>query len=129
MAPLGRRRSSMGETPFRLVFGLDPRMDFMEIDASGVVDPNALDGARSLKERRDRAREAKARECYYDKFHRPATFQEGDPTPERRNVTSEQEARCSSVEPCKVLAKVGPQAYRIRLPIGSDIHRVSSRQP
>jgi hypothetical protein len=128
MAPLGRR-SSIGDIPFRLVFGLDPRMDFMEIDASGVVDPNALDGARSLKKRRDRAREAKAREYYYDKFHRPATFQEGDPTPERRNVTSEQEARCSLVEPCKVLAKVGPQAYRIRLPIGSDIHRVSSRQP
>jgi hypothetical protein len=41
MAPLGRRHSSMGDTPFRLVFGLDPRMDFMEIDASGVVDPNA----------------------------------------------------------------------------------------
>jgi hypothetical protein len=72
----------MGDTPFRLVFGLDPRMDFMEIDASGVVDPNALDGARSLKERRDRAREAKAREYYYDKFHRPAMFQEEDPTPE-----------------------------------------------
>jgi hypothetical protein len=29
-------------------------MDFMEIDASGVVDPNAQDGARSLEERRDR---------------------------------------------------------------------------
>ena len=43
-----------GDTPFRLVFGLDPRMDFMEIDASGVVDPNVQDGARSLEERRDR---------------------------------------------------------------------------
>ena len=78
MAPLGRRYSSMGDTPFRLVFGLDPRMDFMKIDASGVVDPNALDGARSLKERRDRAREAlvKAREYYYDKFHRPTRSKE-----------------------------------------------------
>jgi hypothetical protein len=44
--------------PFRLMFGLDPRMDFTEIDASGVVDPNALDGAGSLKERRDQASEA-----------------------------------------------------------------------
>jgi len=130
MAPLGRRYSSMGDTPFRLVFGLDPRMDFMKIDASGVVDPNALDGARSLKERRDRAREAlvKAREYYYDKFHRPTTFQ-GDPPPERRIVTSEQDARYSSVGPCKVLIKAGPQTYRIGLPTGSDIHRVSSRQP
>jgi hypothetical protein len=41
MAPLGRRNSSIGDAPFRLVFGLDPRMDFIEIDASGVVDPNA----------------------------------------------------------------------------------------
>jgi hypothetical protein len=49
--------------PFRLMFGLDPRMDFTEIDASGVMDPNALDGARSLKERRDQAREALVKAC------------------------------------------------------------------
>ena len=30
-----------------------PRMDFMEIDASGVMDPNAQDGARSLEEKRE----------------------------------------------------------------------------
>ena len=133
MAPLGRRHSSMGDTPFRLVFGLDPRMDFMEMKASGVVDPNALEGARSLEERRDRAREAlvKAREyqkAYYDKSHRPTTFQEGDLVwLDLRNVKTSRPSKKLDIRrwgPCKVLAKVGSQAYRIELPAGLSIHNV-----
>jgi transposase InsO family protein len=127
------RHSSTGDTPFRLLFGLDPRMDFMETDASGVVDPNALEGARSLEERRDRAREAlvKAREyqkAYYDKSHRPTTFQEGDLVwLDLRNVKTSRPSKKLDIRrwgPCKVLAKVGSQAYRIELPAGLNIHNV-----
>ena len=103
------------------------------MDASGVVDPNAQDGAKSLEERRDQAREALGRardyqKSYYDKSHRPTTFREGDLVwLDLRNVKTSRQSKKLDLRrwgPCKILAKVGTQAYRIELPAGLNIHNV-----
>jgi transposase InsO family protein len=127
------RHSSSQDTPFRLMYGIDPRIDFLVEGLDGPQDPEARAMTSTLKERRDKAHEALEQaqayqKAYYDSKHKPVSFHEGDLVwLDLRNITSVRPSKKLDLRrhgPCKVIQKVGSQAYRLELPAGLNVHNV-----
>ena len=127
------RHSSSHDTPFRLLYGIDPRMDFSMEGINGAEDPKARETTLALETRRDKAREALEQaqayqKAYYDSKHKPVSFREDDLVwLDLRNITTARPSKKLDLRrygPCKVIQKIGSQAYRLELPAGLQVHNV-----
>ena len=125
--------ASTKDSPFRIVYGLDPRMDFLDPSECGVTNLDSRSRADQLRDRRSQARESLAKaqayqKEYYDKKHTAKTYMEGDRVwLDLRNVKTARPNKkldLRRVGPCKIVEKVGPQSYRLELPAGLQIHNV-----
>jgi len=125
--------ASTGESPFCLVYGLDPRMDFLGPREYGVANTDSCSRADLLRDYHAQAKESLAKaqayqKEYYDKKHAAKTFKEGDWVwLDLCNIKTARPNKKLDLRhwgSCKVVEKVGSQAYRLELPAGLQIHNV-----
>jgi hypothetical protein len=108
-------------------------MDFLEVNEQGPEQQEAREVALSLEDRREKAREALEtarayQKSYYDKTHKPMSFRVGQRVwLDLRNVRTTRPSKkldLRRIGSCRILEKVGSQAYRLELPAGLNIHNV-----
>jgi len=125
--------ASIKDSPFRIVYGLDPRMDFLGPSEYGAANLDSCSRADQLRDRRALAKESLAKaqayqKEYYDKKHTAKTYKEGDLVwLDLRNVKTARPNKKLDLRrwgTCRITEKVGPQSYRLELPAGLQIHNV-----
>ena len=126
-------QTSAKQTPFRIVYGTDPRVLAMNQERRPEIDSDAKARARRLEQiRKDayialrKSQEYQSR--YYNQRKVAKTFKPGQYVHlDLRNITTIRESKkldAKASEALKILERVGPQAYRIELPAGARMHDI-----
>jgi hypothetical protein len=127
------RQASTKETPFRVVYGMDPRVIALDLYLGDKVLPGVADRAKYFKEIREKAQAgiawAQEQQAKHHNRKRVAkTFHAGDyvwiSNQNWSRIRPSRKLDQLRAGPRRIVEKIGANAYRVSLPAGLRVHDV-----
>jgi hypothetical protein len=127
------RQASIKSSPFRILYGIDPRVIALDLHMGGEVSREVKDRATYIKEIRETACEsiAKAQEQQakqYNAKRREKTFRVGEyvwiTNKNWSRIRPNKKLDQLRAGPLRIVERIGKNAYRVELPAGLRVHDV-----